>query len=190
MHSKKLVYGMQRRLDEYGLIRCINFIRSEVAAGGDPRPQLAAAAEPAPWADDRFLQPVLPNDALLMHDFEEEEDAAQPMCVERGHALLCDAAVTSSLLHVQQPSRLSAPHHATKCIRSHSQRSGGMRAAAGTPRRRAARLRPLTSWRGCGRTMRRCATRWSPTPCRPSWRFVGGSWISGTLKLANYCMRY
>ncbi len=70
---------MQARLDDYSTIRCINFIRSEGAAGRDPRPTLAeAAAAPSqtgqPWDDDRYLQPVLPEDALLFHDFDDDDD--------------------------------------------------------------------------------------------------------------------
>ena len=69
----------QRRLDEYGVIRCINFIRSEVAAGRDPRQQLTTAADPPPWASDQYLQPVLPDDALLMYDFTDEGNEARHM---------------------------------------------------------------------------------------------------------------
>lgn len=75
----------QRRLDEYGVIRCINFIRSEVAAGRDPRLQLASPAEPPPWAADQYLQPVLPDDALLMHDFGDEHPA-KSTCAFEAHA--------------------------------------------------------------------------------------------------------
>ena len=74
----------QKRLDEYGVIRVVNFIRSEVAALRDPRGALNG--EDQPWAGDQFLQSVLPDDALLMHDFDEDEGAfhvsagnAQPM---------------------------------------------------------------------------------------------------------------
>lgn len=74
----------QKRLDEYGVIRVVNYIRSEVAAGREPRGALSG--EHQPWAGDKFLQPVLANDALLMHDFDEDEgalsavaDNAQPM---------------------------------------------------------------------------------------------------------------
>lgn len=63
-------------------IRLINFIRTAVAAGGDPRPALQAAAAmagtPAPWSDDRYLQPALADDGLMFHDWEgdDEDDAA------------------------------------------------------------------------------------------------------------------
>lgn len=71
----------QKRLDEYGVIRVVNYIRSEVAAGRDPRGALSDGNQP--WAGDKFLQPVLPNDALLMHDFDEDEGA---FCAVAGNA--------------------------------------------------------------------------------------------------------
>lgn len=68
---------MQGGLDDYSMIGCINFIRSEVAAGRDPRPALRhlRRASPVPWADERYLQPVLADDPLLCHDWQDE---AQP----------------------------------------------------------------------------------------------------------------
>ncbi|KAK9823570.1 hypothetical protein WJX72_003898 [[Myrmecia] bisecta] len=73
-------YRIQAHLDDYSTIRCINFIRSEVAAGRDPLPALAeAAGAPGqgarPWDDDKYLQPVLAEDALLFHDFGDEDTA-------------------------------------------------------------------------------------------------------------------
>ena len=72
---------LQAALQEYDTIRCVNYIRKEVAAGRDPRSALTAAAaassELRPWADDRYLQPVLEDDALLFFDYE---DNAEAMC--------------------------------------------------------------------------------------------------------------
>jgi hypothetical protein len=71
----------QKRLDEYDTLRCINYIRTEVAAGRDPRPALAAVAPggaaAAPWAptpagDEPYLRPALEDDGLLFYDFDEE----------------------------------------------------------------------------------------------------------------------
>ncbi|PNH04501.1 putative protein arginine N-methyltransferase 3, partial [Tetrabaena socialis] len=77
-------FAVQTRLDEYGIMRLINYIRTEVAAGRDPRDALAAAAAAAsgpgaaaapaaahPWSDDRFLMPAAEDDALLCFDFED-----------------------------------------------------------------------------------------------------------------------
>ncbi|GLC40712.1 hypothetical protein PLESTB_000030300 [Pleodorina starrii] len=75
-------FAIQERLDEYGIIRVINFIRSQVAAGSDPLPLLAAASgggaagAAAPWLDDRYLVPALEDDALLFYDFEDVAAAA------------------------------------------------------------------------------------------------------------------
>lgn len=67
-------FHRQRRLNEYDLIKIVNYIRTEVAASRDPRPRLQSREIPAPWDSDEFLQPVLPNDALLMHDFDDQPD--------------------------------------------------------------------------------------------------------------------
>jgi hypothetical protein len=56
-------------------MRVINFIRAQVAAGGDPLPALRRSGE-RPWQSDDHLTPVLPDDALLFHDWEEEAAAA------------------------------------------------------------------------------------------------------------------
>lgn len=70
----------QAHLDDYNTIRCINYIRSEVAAARDPRPHLAAAvgADPGasgnpPWDADTYMRPVLPEDPLLFHEYDEAE---------------------------------------------------------------------------------------------------------------------
>lgn len=80
----------QLGLDDYGTIRVINFIRTEVAAGRDPRPALSAAAAAgsssaaneaaaaaAPWSGDTYLQPVLADDPLLTYDFDDEQQQQQ-----------------------------------------------------------------------------------------------------------------
>ncbi len=68
-------------LQDYDIIRCVNYIRSAVAAGQDPRDALKAAAADGgmqrPWADDRFLRPVLEDDALLYFDYD---DTTEAMC--------------------------------------------------------------------------------------------------------------
>lgn len=64
-------FAVQAKLDDYGVIKCINFIRTEVAGGRDPLPLLAAAkAGQSPWEDEKYLQPALADDALLFHDYE------------------------------------------------------------------------------------------------------------------------
>ncbi|PSC72845.1 putative arginine N-methyltransferase 3 isoform A [Micractinium conductrix] len=70
-------YRAQHDLDQIGTIRLINYIRTAVAAGADPRPALAAAAAcdaAVPWQDDRYLQPVQMDDELMFHDWEDEEE--------------------------------------------------------------------------------------------------------------------
>lgn len=77
-HTCACTHTMQAQLDDYDVLRVINFIRAQVKAGQDPMPALRAhAATPAasrplaPWADDSFLVPVLEMDALLCYDYED-----------------------------------------------------------------------------------------------------------------------
>ena len=72
---------LQARLDDYNTIRCVNYIRLEVAAQRDPLSALAAAAQcggvgSQPWEDDQYMQPSLGDDALLFHEFDD----VQPTC--------------------------------------------------------------------------------------------------------------
>jgi hypothetical protein len=67
----------QLALDDFGSIKCINFIRSEVQHGRSPLQLLQQLGRegPFPWADDRFMLPVLPDDPLAMYEFDEEPRA-------------------------------------------------------------------------------------------------------------------
>ncbi len=70
---------MQKSLTDYDTIRCVNFIRSEVAAGKSPLQALLRdnfAAQP-PWEKDEYMRPVLPEDPLLFYDFDEVVFAQQ-----------------------------------------------------------------------------------------------------------------
>ena len=81
-------------LDFYSTIKLVNFIRLAVKEGRPP--DVPDLADPALWADERFLQPVLEEDALLFSldeliDFGEGGTAnAESMAVdteglENGH---------------------------------------------------------------------------------------------------------
>lgn len=74
------------KLDQYGVIRAVNWARKCVAEGKDPRPALRAYEEavveggggkapvpPPAWASDEFLVPALPDDPLVTYDYEEED---------------------------------------------------------------------------------------------------------------------
>lgn len=80
---------MQAGLDDYSTIRCVNYIRSEVLAQRDPRPALAAAAaggaagSAKPWDGDQYMRPVLADDPLLFHEYDD----VQPMCEPRTHPM-------------------------------------------------------------------------------------------------------
>lgn len=92
----------QLRLDDHDTFRVINYIRTEVAAGRDPRPALTAAAAdtdaPRPWAGDSFLVPVLPDDALLFYEFDDddEEGGGDAGAGASAAADTCDAAALRS----------------------------------------------------------------------------------------------
>ncbi|KAF2170254.1 hypothetical protein M409DRAFT_19857 [Zasmidium cellare ATCC 36951] len=51
----------QHKLDFYGAIKLVNYIRSEVKAGKEK----PAVDDAKLWEDDKFLQPALADDALL-----------------------------------------------------------------------------------------------------------------------------
>lgn len=53
---------------EYDIFKLINYIRSEVASGRDPKSTLQTSD--TPWNDEKFLTPVLPDDGLLLHDWD------------------------------------------------------------------------------------------------------------------------
>ncbi|SMQ45367.1 unnamed protein product [Zymoseptoria tritici ST99CH_3D7] len=58
-----------KKLDFYSSIKLVNYIRSEVLAG-KAKPDVQ---DPLAWADDKFLQPTLPDDALLFSLDELDE---------------------------------------------------------------------------------------------------------------------
>ena len=70
---------VQFALDDYGVIKCINFIRRAVADGTDPLPQVQAG--PDAFKDDQYLQPVRGDDALLFHDFSQDEETKNEAAV-------------------------------------------------------------------------------------------------------------
>jgi len=64
-------------LDQYGCIRLINYVRSKVKADaslGTPGSFATPAAED--FAAEEFFMPVMEDDAMLMHDYEQHLDAA------------------------------------------------------------------------------------------------------------------
>ncbi len=85
----------QLALDDFGTIKCINFIRSEVQHGRSPLAQLQQLGSegPFPWADDKYMLPVLADDPLAMYEFEDEPEAAGRCGGERapGAAAACAA---------------------------------------------------------------------------------------------------
>jgi hypothetical protein len=83
-----------QNLDFYSTIKLVNYIRS-VVKDGQP-PDVPDLADPSLWADDRYLQPALAEDALLFSldeliDFGGTDSAeVEPMAVdtdglENGH---------------------------------------------------------------------------------------------------------
>ncbi|KAF5835998.1 S-adenosyl-L-methionine-dependent methyltransferase [Dunaliella salina] len=72
-----LTFILQAHLDEYDIIRVINYVRHEVKQGRNPLPlpphpkTSDSSLGRAPWQDDKYLIPVLPEDPLLCFDFQE-----------------------------------------------------------------------------------------------------------------------
>ncbi len=66
VHSPTLACACAPGLDQYGCIKLVNFIRCTTKSGADIAATLASL-EPAQFADERFLIPVVPGDALLQY---------------------------------------------------------------------------------------------------------------------------
>ena len=66
----------QLGLSMYDTLRLINYIRSKRSMHEDPRDVLEGveAGGPFPWDDDAYLVPVMENDAMLFHDWTDEEE--------------------------------------------------------------------------------------------------------------------
>ncbi len=66
----------QLRLDDFGTITCINYIRSEVQHGRSPLQELKqlAPGQPLPWSSDKYMMPVLADDPLIMYEFEDSDE--------------------------------------------------------------------------------------------------------------------
>eukprot|EP01025_Chloroclados_australasicus_P050096 TRINITY_DN5725_c0_g2_i7.p1 TRINITY_DN5725_c0_g2~~TRINITY_DN5725_c0_g2_i7.p1 ORF type:complete len:373 (+),score=43.07 TRINITY_DN5725_c0_g2_i7:100-1119(+) len=62
----------QKRLDDLGRIKLINYIRSEISKMQDPLKIISQQnLDQVPWESEQYLQPVLENDPLLWYDFDE-----------------------------------------------------------------------------------------------------------------------
>ncbi|KAK6439088.1 Ribosomal protein arginine N-methyltransferase rmt3 [Oleoguttula sp. CCFEE 5521] len=66
--------------DFYGSIKFVNYVRSQVQAG-NLKPQ---CADSAAWQDDKYLQPVLENDAVLF-SLDELDDVDEALPNVGGH---------------------------------------------------------------------------------------------------------
>jgi len=70
---------MQAHLDDYDAIKLINYIRSEVAAGRDPRAAVVdaqtAQCGAAPWAAECYLAPALAEDPLITYVLGSDDSA-------------------------------------------------------------------------------------------------------------------
>ena len=67
-------YATQNALTDYDIIRCINYIRAEVAEGRSPLHYLLHERKLSdrPWEKDQYMHPVLPEDPMLFHDFDQD----------------------------------------------------------------------------------------------------------------------
>jgi protein arginine N-methyltransferase 3 len=92
-------------LDQYGVIRAVNWARRCAERGEDPRPafrayeeqQVAGGGDVAPpWAGDEFLVPVIPDDPLVMYDYEEEDDEEAAEAEKAGAAAATAAATATT----------------------------------------------------------------------------------------------
>ncbi|CAD7700068.1 unnamed protein product [Ostreobium quekettii] len=66
-------YVAKTGLDEFGAIKLVNYLRSEVQAGREPLTAVKEAAnstDERPWNDDSYLIPTVRDDALLRIDYQ------------------------------------------------------------------------------------------------------------------------
>ncbi|KAL3139655.1 hypothetical protein ABBQ38_003972 [Trebouxia sp. C0009 RCD-2024] len=113
-------FRSQNKLSDYDTVRCINYIRTEVAAG-----RLSAAAlneekaSERPWQSDQYMHPVLPDDPLLFYDFDDEAgtelDVAGPSSPAADHATIQNLRDENQALRntLQQMSLLALPSELT-----------------------------------------------------------------------------
>nr|XP_056707903.1 protein arginine N-methyltransferase 3 [Euleptes europaea] len=66
----------KHRLDFYGYIKLVNFIRIE-----KPTVEcLMSISAPVPWEEEKYLKPVLEDDLLLQYDIDDDVDSANTSC--------------------------------------------------------------------------------------------------------------
>lgn len=73
-------------LDFYQTIKLVNYIRSEVANGNASTTKLPNVSDKSLWADDKYLQPALEDDALLfsLDELLEESELEKATAPEEG----------------------------------------------------------------------------------------------------------
>ncbi|XP_048340881.1 protein arginine N-methyltransferase 3 isoform X2 [Sphaerodactylus townsendi] len=71
---EKMVH--KHRLDFYGYIKLVNFIRMEKPAADF----LISISAPVPWEEEKYLKPVLKDDFLLQYDIDDAIDSASTSC--------------------------------------------------------------------------------------------------------------
>jgi len=84
---------LQHSLTEYDIIKVVNYVRSSVRSGQDPRPTLAAVRSGStaqPWDKDEYLIPVLPEDPLLFADLGQSVDEVVPDGTHEAEGLTLD----------------------------------------------------------------------------------------------------
>lgn len=129
---------MQNKIaSEYDIFKVINYIRTEVAAGRDPRPTLTSTTNASsPWDDDSYLTPALPDDGLLLHDWdlswdEQEEAAKAPLPSEDDAArLVAENQALRAALDALQSLALQEPQALQELSEERRQSAGATGAGA------------------------------------------------------------
>ncbi|GMH33891.1 hypothetical protein BSKO_01725 [Bryopsis sp. KO-2023] len=65
-------FAVMAKLDDYDVIKLVNYIRMEVSQGNDVLEVLKSkdVGDVKPWNEEKYLKPVLEDDALLFFDYE------------------------------------------------------------------------------------------------------------------------
>lgn len=112
-------FRSQNNLSDYDTVRCINYIRAEVAAGRFTVSALSdRTTSGRPWQKDEYMHPTLPQDPLLFYDFDDdtgtELDRAGPStrAADRSTAMVIQSLQDENLAlrnTLQQMSVLALP---------------------------------------------------------------------------------
>ena len=118
-----IAFGL--KLDIYGRVRLVNYVRSRAAAADESAAIVKSVKEGAsssngatwPWADDKFLVPVLPEDPLL-YSLGAPTSGGDQQHGDQQHGEQQDGKCTASSSTASSTARLENSRAIVGCVRS------------------------------------------------------------------------